>query len=432
MNIIWPHPSQKILIATSSGVDSMVLTWLFYQKNYQIALAHCDYGLRGTESTGDREFLEGFAEQLGLPLYARTFLPEQTKNVPGKSLQMAARKLRYDFFEELADEHGFDRIATAHHATDQVETILLNWLRGTGVRGMRGMLPERDRFLRPLLNLSRSEIEEYAKRHYIAYRHDSSNDATDYQRNLLRHEVLPVLRRISPNLEQTILGNADRMRTLELELKQRVQEQAFYHKTPTGLSIDREKLTALPSPENSLFEVLHLYGFNAAQIEAILSGLNEGRTGRIFPTDEWQLVTQSSNLILTKKENFKGGKDITIENDGFVRGPGWMILHRVIERPDDLRTDTSTTYAPLFISNKNLTMRTWREGDFMRPFGMEGRRKKLQDIFKDQKVGRYDRSRTWMLCEGSEVLWVPGLKLSELLRVGDNDERVFQLEFREI
>ena len=429
MNVTWPDPSHKILLAVSGGLDSMALTWLLYKQGYQIALAHCDYGLRGNESTGDREFLEGFAEQLGLPLYVRRSLPEQTKNVPGKSLQMAARELRYAFFEELADEYGFDRIATAHHADDQVETILMNWLRGCGVRGMRGMLPERDRYVRPLLGVARLEIKAYAKTHHIAYRHDGSNDSTDYRRNLLRHRVVPILRQLNPSLERTVLENADRMRALETALGNQVSQAELLRKIPAGYSIDRKRLLALPSPETILFEVLHPYGFNGEQVEAILGSLQEGNTGREFLANEWQLVTQSEDLILSKKENFKVGKEIIIENDGFIRGDGWILLHRVIPRPDSLRTEGTTIYAPLELTTKPLQVRTWAAGDYMLPFGMEGHRKKLQDIFKDQKIGRHDRQQVWMLCDGQEVLWVPGVKLSEQLRIGEVAEQVLRLVF---
>ena len=421
---------RRWLIATSGGIDSMVLTWSLHRAGATIALAHVDYQLRGADSTGDREFLTGFAEQLGIPIHVKIAEPETLRAADGPSLQMAARELRYRFFEETAQVHDYDTIATAHHATDQVETILLNWTRGCGLRGLRGIPAQRGNIFRPLIQVARADIEAYARARRVAFRVDASNQTDAYQRNLIRNQVLPLLRQLNPALERTVVQNVEHLTSLETLVRDFTASVDLTERDDDGtVRIDRQRLLQLGAADTMLWELTREYGFNAQQMHDLLREGNP-RTGATVESSDWRLVVESYQLVLYPRDQTPvAGKEVLLENDGFVRGDGWMLFHRVVDYPQDLSATATTVYAPLDLFDEPLTVRTWQPGDFIRPFGMEGRRKKLSDVFKDQKIGVRTRAQTWFLADGAEVLWIPGVKTSERLRVVAGAEQVMRLEF---
>ncbi len=415
--------SSKFLIACSGGVDSMVLTELFVQAGLKPALAHCNFMLRGADANADQRLVENYARQNGLPFYTKNFDTSAYAKEHGISIQMAARDLRYAYFEEILKQHNIDYLCTAHHADDSLETILLNLGRGSGIAGLTGMKPKRDSLLRPLLNLTKSAVVEIAHELKLSWREDASNDKTDYQRNYIRHKVVPIFKQNFPGFDSAFANTS----------KQLIHDGALYQ-----FLLD-EKINALIIQEGELLKMpiaslvkmqgypslLHhwLKPYGNFDLDAIENSLN-GKSGRVFAIGEHELLADREFLILRTAQHTQEEVYTLEENEWELSEPFPLFFEEI--SAGEFKIPISKKYAA-FDKEKlqfPLTIRKWKNGDYFYPLGMKGK-KKLSDFFVDQKLNLFEKEDAWIMLSGDDIIWVINQRIDDRFKISDTTKTVY-------
>ncbi|MCK9202990.1 MAG: tRNA lysidine(34) synthetase TilS [Bacteroidales bacterium] len=435
-------PDSHILLAVSGGIDSVVMTDLFYRAGYHFGIAHCNFQLRDKESQDDEQFVRDLAAKLKVPFFVKKFDTSGLAAQEGISIQMAARKLRYEWFEETRSDHHFDFIATAHHLDDQIETFFINLIRGTGIQGLHGIMPKKGRIIRPMLFTSRKEIETYAFSHPISWREDRSNSETKYLRNKIRIEILPLMKSINPDFLNGITGAIHQIRNIEAIWKDEVNRtrQKIIHETGHEIRIDIPKLARLKPLQPLAWELLSPYGFNETVIHDLLSSLQK-ESGKVFFSKTYRLIKNRDELILEPL-----GISVSDSPSGHSRyaGPEQQYLidygDFITETPLSLRFSIKTidqkfeipltpSIASLNLSRLSfpLILRRWQTGDTFYPFGMN-KKKKLSDFFIDHKFSLPDKENCWLLCSGKQIVWVIGYRIDHRFRITSRTEKILQVE----
>ncbi|SDE19359.1 tRNA(Ile)-lysidine synthase [Mucilaginibacter pineti] len=415
----------NILAAVSGGMDSVLMAHLLKAAGYNFAIAHCNFQLRADEALRDQEFCNSLANQLRVPFHTINFDTKAYAADKKISIQMAARELRYQWFDTLSRQAGYQHIALAHHQNDTIETILLNLTRGTGIAGLHGILPVNGKLVRPMLFLKREEITAIVEQEKISYVEDSSNASAKYARNKIRLEVVPRLKELNPSLENTFENTLKHFRDLEQLLENHLTE---LRRTILKQGIDDsyfliEDIKKLNPAGLLLFKLLQPYGFNETAVEDVLSVLDK-HSGRIFESAGYLLVLDRDRLIL-KKRTIGGQQSISInETDHEVHYDGYKLnlLHDdsaliIKDNPMATSIDAALLVYPL-------TLRAWQEGDYFYPLGMKGK-KKLSDYFINQKVPLHQKDEIPILVNGNdEVMWVAGYRADERYKVNNNTKKV--------
>ncbi|MCX6257481.1 MAG: tRNA lysidine(34) synthetase TilS [Bacteroidia bacterium] len=422
--------NDRILLAVSGGLDSVVMLDLFIQAGYRCAIVHCNFMLRDEESNLDEEFVTGLADERGIPIYVKKFDTEEYAESNGISIQMAARKLRFDWFEEVRQLYGFDYIALAHHKDDIVETFLINISRGTGIRGITGIKPKSGLLVRPLLFATRHQIQEYADEQKLVFREDSSNATTRYARNRIRHHILPVFRQINPNFNETMIENVNRFYEIEMIYRQVVDEvinRLLIHKSDIVLEISVNELLELNPLRSYLFEMLNPYGFNEDETDEIIASLH-GESGRQFFSSTHRLVKDRDKLIITA---IPSGDDtlVYIEKETVIINIPLKLTFTRVNNSSDLVIQRESRFAYLDedLLDFPLVLRKWRQGEYFRPFGMK-EFKKLSDFFIDQKMSLVEKEQTWILASGDHIVWIAGHRIDDRYKVTPNSKNVLVIE----
>ncbi|KIO76002.1 tRNA(Ile)-lysidine synthetase [Pedobacter lusitanus] len=412
------NPDQRILLAVSGGKDSVLMAHLFKLAGFKFGIAHCNFGLRGEESQRDERFVSSLATQLEVPLYVTHFATKTYAAEHRVSTQMAARDLRYHWFEELRQQEAYDYIAVAHHQDDAIETVLLNLVRGTGIAGLHGISSKRDRLIRPLLFLSRADIDEAIQQHNYDFVEDSSNSSTAYARNKLRLGVIPLLKEINPNLEQTFEHNILRFAETEMVLQQHVIQlrKEIFEEKKDGMYLSLNKIKALNPKRLLLFELLKPYGFTETVVEDILNSLSK-QSGTSFYSTGHRLTLNRGKLLLTAIEKEGTGlngiihpddKEVIFGNQVFDISYSEQIVFE--NNPRKAFIDADKLIFPVVI-------RTWQEGDRFMPIGMRNY-KKLSNFFIDEKIPLPQKDSIPILINGNgEVVWVAGLRQDNRYKV---------------
>jgi len=304
------NPGNRILLAVSGGLDSMVMAELFQQSGYPVGIAHCNFQLRGEESDQDEEFVQKIAKKFNIPFFTKRFPTTAYAKKRKISIQMAARELRYDWFEEIRTQEGFDYIATAHHRDDQIETLFINLLRGTGIAGLHGIPVKQGYLVRPLLFASKEEIETFAKAKQLSCREDSSNSSLKYTRNKIRHQLIPLLYSIQPDYAGNISATINRIRETESILRPYIEKTSkkLIRKKQNQWVINIPDLMEFQPLQAWLYELLLPYGFNEATIHDLVSSLH-GESGKSFYSPEYRIVKDRDILILTRMPKTEQAKD---------------------------------------------------------------------------------------------------------------------------
>ena len=414
-----------LIAAVSGGVDSMVMLHLLAEGGYKVQAAHCNFNLRGDESDADEAFVKAECEKLGVKLYTCSFDTLVYAASKGTSIQIAARELRYEWFEKLRFQLDADYIATAHHLTDSVETILINQIRGTGLAGYHGIPAKQGHIIRPMMFATREQIEEYAKINEVKFREDSSNSSDKYVRNKIRHHILPVLRELNPDIEQTFAKNAALIRDYEKLVKQTDKKRFSKVAVADGGSIyiDIPSLKNLKPLNILLFEYLKKYHFKMNVVEDIVAGL-DGESGRVYESKTHRITKDREQLILEPIQNYDF-TEITIPADTrkvitpfgninieYLNGADLTIL----KTPDKAYLDAAKLEFPL-------TLRKWQAGDYFQPLGMKGK-KKLSDFLIDQKVPLNEKEKVMVLTSGNQILWVVGYRLDDRMKLSKDTKEV--------
>jgi tRNA(Ile)-lysidine synthase len=414
---------KKLLIACSGGLDSVVLTHLMKQLECEIALAHCNFSLRGKESDGDEMFVIGLAKSLEIPVFAETFDTKKFAEEHKISTQMAARDLRYNWFAEILKDFKYDYLLTAHHLDDDLETFFINLTRGTGLNGLTGIPKENNKIIRPLLKFSRQEILQYAETNNFKWREDSSNQKTDYLRNKLRLEVLPKFKETN----ESILKNFQKTQQ-NLQASQNLIDDymALVFKLvisggSNSYKINIQKLKELPNTDALLYELLHGFGFTEWDD---VSNLLDAQTGKMVFSKTHQLLKNRDELILTEISDENISEEFLVPKTG-------------ITSPINLKIETSkyigeTEKNLIYIASEKLKfplkLRKWRSGDSFQPFGMKGK-KKLSKFFKDEKIPLTEKEKIWLLLSDDQVVWVIGHRMDDRFKVTENTSEILKISY---
>lgn len=419
-----------VVVGLSGGADSVALLNLLVQLDYRCIALHCNFHLRGDESMRDERFAERIARRLDIPFCKTDFDTTAYAAERHLSIEMAARELRYNWFEEMRRRLGAQAIAVAHHRDDSVETLLMNLIRGTGIRGLGGIRPRNGYVVRPLLSVSRDEILSWLKEQGLSYVTDSTNLSDAYTRNFIRLRVLPLLEELNPSVRQSIARTSDHLSSTEAIYIYMVEEARQQVWEETGrLSI--AKLLSYPSPDTILYELLKPYGFTRQVADDVFRSL-EGESGRLFYAPEYRLLKDRDFLLLApvrteEPQSYSFAAEEVL--DETWSGPIELSFFKTVITNDFcIRKDKHIAYFDCDKLSFPLTLRKWKEGDWFVPFGMQGR-KKLSDYFSDHKFSRLDKEQVWLLCSGEEVIWIVGERTSNRFRIDKKTNSVLVVNF---
>ncbi|KAB1157988.1 tRNA lysidine(34) synthetase TilS [Flavobacterium luteum] len=417
--------NEKLFLAVSGGLDSMVLLHLFQQLQYDIAVLHCNFQLRGIESFQDQNFIQEYTNVNSIPFFFTQFDTESFAKDYKFSIQVAARELRYNWFYEQLEEQNYSFIITAHHADDNLETFLINLSRGTGLDGLIGIPEQNDKILRPLLIFNRVEIENYAKEHDIKWREDSSNASEKYVRNKIRHQLVPILKEINPNFlasfqkTQQYLQQANEMvdDAASILFSQTVEEKgdAYY--------FNIKKLGKLPNYKSYLYQWLKDFGFSAWKD---IYDLVDGQSGKQVFSNEFRLLKDRKHLILSPLIQEDTIDEYFIEKGQLeVKIPLKLVICKVSDI--NIGSDRSI-FVDEDLLEFPLVLRKWKTGDFFQPFGMNGKEKKISKLFKDEKLSLFDKENTWLLCSNNQIVWVIGIRQDERYRIETTTRNILKIQ----
>lgn len=415
--------SDKILLAVSGGKDSMAMLQLFIDCKLTIGVAHCNFNLRGAESDADEQLVKTACKKHHIPFYQNAFNTKEYAEQNGISIQMAARDLRYHWFEELRSKNDYKYIATAHHKNDVAETMLINLTKGTGLSGLHGISKKSDNIIRPLLDFTREEINVFVQETNIEYREDKSNADNKYTRNGIRLDVIPLLEKINPNLIGSLNQTANYLADAELILAEKISEEWNKCATTEGerVLIDITKLKGLTALSTYLYYFIKDFGFNAADVQDIIQSFNE-QSGKVFLSKTFQLIKDRTQLILTPivKETTK---ELVINTLEELYNFGFSV--EVCEYDEHFKINKSVQFANLDADKITfpLVLRNWKEGDAFQPLGMKGK-KKLSDFFIDNKVDIFTKQQIKILTQNNQIVWVVGYRIDDAFKISKNTKKV--------
>ncbi len=416
---------KKILIACSGGVDSVVLTYLMKELKFEIALAHCNFSLRGKESDGDEMFVIGLAKQLEVPVFADTFDTKTFARNQRISTQMAARTLRYNWFDELLTNFKYHYLLTAHHLDDDMETFFINVSRGTGIKGLTGIPVQNEKIIRPLLSFSKHEIEVYAGKNKLKWREDKTNQKADYLRNKIRLEVMPAFKETNPSIFKNFKTTQQNLQSSEKLIEDYMA--LIYNLVVTQISdsykIDIQKLKDIPHTNELLYELLKGFGFSEWKD---VSNLLDAQTGKQLFSKTHKLLKNRNELLLTAIAETDQEEEYLVYEEGMI-SPVKLKIEAVALIDETLKNvlfvDADKLRFPLKIRKR-------KEGDSFQPFGMKGK-KKLSKFFKDEKVSIFEKDNTWILLYEEKIVWVMGYRPDDRFKVDDNTKRIYKITYTE-
>ncbi|MBX2915946.1 MAG: tRNA lysidine(34) synthetase TilS [Cyclobacteriaceae bacterium] len=406
-------PATRLLLAVSGGLDSMVMLHLFRTLKFEVAVAHVNFGLRGVESDADQQFVSDWCAQHQVPFFTARFETNNYATTHGLSIQMAARDLRYKWFNELAAKNRFQFIATAHHLNDSLETALLNLARGMGLEGLTGITPLSGNRFRPLLFATRTEIETYAAENEIAWREDSSNQTDVYQRNLIRHRIIPALKKINPALEA---GFASMVLKLKhdlaiLDAENENWKSSYLESSGAGVIIRKEGLQPATLPH--LWRALRNYGFNWEQTGQILPAI-AGQPGKIFYSTTHSLTVDRGCLVISELTKPIAAISIPVANGKYQLSNLELLIEK--DQPPLFLPDRNVAVLDQNILSPNLIWRSWQPGDSFIPLGME-HQKKISDFLVDEKVPLGLKNKVTVLESNGEIAWVVGFRIGNRFKI---------------
>jgi tRNA(Ile)-lysidine synthase len=417
----------KLLLACSAGCDSTVLAHVLHELKYNFSIAHVNFKLRGKESELDEKFCRELAKEFGIKFFSVALPAKELAKKKKISIQMAARELRYDWLEGLMKKEEIDKLITAHHLNDTIETFFLHLTRGSGVNGLKGMEWKRGKIIRPMLSISRKEIEGFAGKNKIKFRTDKSNLEDKYERNFIRHHIVPKFKKLDPGFEKVMSNNLDILKEENEMLKELLtaQRKKLVKENANGISINKNKLRGLEYKKSFLRFVLAEHGFNASQLISITKNIeNKGESGKKF-TSATHILAIDREAIQVKK-NQKAEKSFVFKSEEELKSSGKMRYETVkkfsVPKKNELLLNKSQVHFPF-------TLRDWRTGDRFVPFGMEGS-KLLSDFLKDNKVPTLERKEIKVLENGKgDIIWVVGMRSDERYRVGQKGEKLIKLAY---
>ena len=427
------NKGDRILVALSGGVDSMVLAELLRREGCDITFAHCNFHLRGAESDGDEQFVREYAERLGVKLFVKQFDTMEFVENQKVSVEMAARELRYAWFDELLNS-GFNKLALAHHADDQIETFFINLLRGSGIKGLKAIQPCNGMYIRPLLWASREEIKKFAIENDIQWREDSTNSDTVYLRNKIRHDLMPVFDSVKPDAREKILESVTHLAAENQLYRELLKEKISQIETINGElhSIDKSSLKQIVIPTEGrnliqlkqlLFEYIRSFGFSFSQCESVFAAL-DGEPGKELYSNDYQLVVEKDSIeifpIDLERTRHALSQQVAIQP---VR-TRHALFQLITDNPNIAQLDYDTLKLPL-------KTRFWQQGDRFRPLGMRGT-KLVSDFFNDLNFTAFQKKTTPILVDSDDnIVWIVGYRIDDRFKITDKTKTIYEIKFGE-
>ena len=431
--------TDKILLTVSGGIDSVVMCELFHKAGLKFGIAHCNFQLRGDESDGDENFVEELAEKYKVKFHSVSFDTSAFAKKNKLSIQVAARQLRYQWFEEIREQFDYKYLATAHHQNDSIETFFINLIRGTGIAGLHGILPKQNNIIRPLLFVTKEQIELFAKKNKLKHREDSSNASDKYVRNKIRHQLIPLLKELNPNIHQTIAEDIQRLSDTEKVYKKEIENKRskIVKKNKNTIRISIKEIQKLKPRVAYLFEFLRPMGFNSATIAEIIISL-DGISGKQFFSSTHRLIKDRDFLIIEPNEtlNIKKISEKKKEANYFIKKSQKNLIaeklklnFKSIAKTINYKLKTTNESASIDFDKLQfpLEIRKWEKGDTFYPLGMKGK-KKLSDFFIDKKISIPEKENTLLLISKGKIVWVIGLRMDDRFKITDKTKKIYFVE----
>ncbi len=419
----------KILLAVSGGIDSMLMAYLFKQSNYKVAIAHCNFQLRGEDSNGDEQFVKETARQYGFMVFTKKFDTVAYADTQKISIQMAARELRFQWFNQILQQHHYQYVATAHHLDDQIETFFINLFRGSGLKGLRSIEPKNQHIVRPLLFATRTEIELYAKQHEVKYREDYTNATEKYLRNKIRHSLLSMVKEIAPNYQSVFSDTFERLSKSNLLLEQVVtsrNHQISFQKEDT-FCIDKKQLADTDFPELYLHQLLTDKNFGWDVVYDICKHL-QGHSGKQFFSATHRLIIDRDLLLVSPKKEDDSQAVFYIDEECCAITIPFAAHFRNFDKSTDFcfSTDAHIAHFDYDLLKFPLTLRRWKKGDKFVPLGLKGK-KKVSDFFIDHKFSLIQKEETWVLTNNDgKIIWIVGHRLDNRFKITNKTHKIYE------
>jgi tRNA(Ile)-lysidine synthase len=415
---------KKLLIAISGGIDSVVLTHLLSTLNFDISLAHCNFNLRGTESDLDTVFVKDLAKKLAIHCFTTSFETERIAKENKESTQIAARNLRYSWFQEIRQENKFDYILTAHHADDNLETFLINLTRGSGLDGFTGIPEINGNIIRPLLKFSREEIELFAKEEKISWREDHSNTSTKYVRNKIRHNILPVLKEINPSLLDTFSRTLGHLQESTQIISDRIEaiSQKVVLKEKDIIKFRIDEIQQLSNPKAYVYQLLRAYSFT--EFNDVYNLLSAQAGKQVF--SKTHVILKDRDFLILSKREVASKRQEAQELEFHISKNTAQITDPIHLTFEEVAVQKIQNKSTIYVSKESLKfpliVRKWRNGDYFHPTGMQGK-KKLSKYFKDEKLSLLEKNNTWLLCNNNDaIIWIINRRQDSRFKVKSDSE----------
>ncbi len=430
-NLLFSKDS-RILLALSGGVDSVVMTDLFHRAGYTFSLAHVNFQLRGDESDRDEQFVRKLAAHYQVEIHVSHVDTAGYARKHRISIQVAARDIRYQWFNELMVRHGYDYVATAHHLDDRIETFLINLARGTGIEGLHGIPARQGKIVRPLLFATRKQIEDHAKENRLDFVEDSSNRSLKYTRNRIRHKIIPELEKINPSFRKTLAETMHNISDAEMIYLQAIEDirNSILDQRGNLITISLNKFFSMVPLKTLAFELLSPYGFNKSNIDDIV-GLQEAITGKEVISPTHRLVKDRELFIIVPRHDLKLKKEYELNWNDLQIGIevpvrlSFVVMDKI---PASLKSPADVALLDLDKLQFPLRLRKWKRGDRFIPFGMV-KPKKLSDFFTDLKFSKIEKENQWLLCSGDDIVWVIGKRMDDRYKVEPGFTRILKIEY---
>ncbi|MFY0600765.1 MAG: tRNA lysidine(34) synthetase TilS [Cyclobacteriaceae bacterium] len=415
-----------VLLAVSGGVDSMAMAHLFLDAGLTFSIAHVNYNLRGKDSVADRDFVVNWAKTNNINVHVREV--EESEYSSGGSIQMIARNIRYAFFNDLVIEKGYIKVATAHHLNDSLETLLLNLTKGTGAQGIKGIPVKNGIIIRPMMFASQIEILDYVKSNSIEWREDVSNSKVKYQRNLIRHKVIPALKEVNPSLEETFKDTLTRLRGVsEVVLSSKNSIIENHLSEEKGLFIlDTSWVEETNESLSILSEILSDYGLSFVTSKDVFANTLHGKSGSIFHSFSHSFNVDRGRIIIAEEE--KKSEEVTVISEGMNRSNHSKSTLLFEKLDGDVQIDRSPNCAYLDYDTIKwpIKIRGWRKGDKFTPLGMKGE-KMVSDFMIDNKIPVTLKRRVLILETGGQIAWLVGLRIGERFKITTKTKKTLKI-----
>lgn len=423
----------KLLLAVSGGVDSVVLCDLLHQSGYTFSIAHCNFQLRKEESEADETFVQQLAAKYPKPFFVNRFNTDAYAKTHKVSTQVAARELRYEWFAQLIEQGEASILLTAHHANDNIETLMMNFFKGTGIKGLQGILPKtknKINIARPLLFAKKDDLLRYANECNLQFREDSSNAKDEYTRNYFRNTLIPGLQKVYPDVEENLLHNIQRFNDVAVIFENSIEaiKKKLLVKQNDEIQVPVLKLLKTAAMPTVLYEIIKEYGFTAAQLPEVIK-LLDSESGKFISNDEYRILKNRKWLIISKP-SITASLIIIQEEEKEIYFEDKKLMISILE--EKVGIDTSSHFAYL---DKNkisfpLILRKWKQGDYFYPLGMH-KKKKLSRFFIDQKLSLQQKEKVWVLESAKKIIWVVGLRIDDRCKITPSTQKVLRLKLQQ-